>query len=67
MNAEALILKWLAENMPSIITGLTIAAAWIRFERFTSRVERIEKQLKKQINVCISQDARRAKELLSDD
>lgn len=67
MNAEALILKWLAENTPSIITGLTIAAAWTRFERFTSRVEKIEKQLKRQINVCIKQDATRAKELLSDD
>ncbi len=67
MNAEALILKWLAENMPSIITGLTIATACIRFERFANRVEKIEKQLKRQINVCIKQDATRAKELLSDD
>ena len=64
---EALILKWLASNAPSIITGLVIAVAWIRFDNFANRVERLEKQLKKQINVCISQDARRAKELLSDD
>ena len=67
MNIEAMTLKWLLENFPSLITSLVIAAAWIRFERFTGRVNKLEKQLKRQINVCIKQDATRAKELLGDD
>ncbi len=42
MNYDAEVLRWLALNWPSVITGLVVASVYLRLSRFVNRLTRIE-------------------------
>ena len=42
---EADVMKWLAGNWPSVIVGLTVAAAYVRLNRFVGRLHKIEEKV----------------------
>ena len=64
---EKIILSYVVENLPSLVTGVVIAAATYKLQSYELRLKKLENRLAKQINVCIEDDPLRAKRLLGDD
>jgi hypothetical protein len=42
MNLDAEAVKWLVQNWPSIIVGLTVASVYLRLSRFVARLTKAE-------------------------
>jgi hypothetical protein len=43
MNPDVEAWKWLVQNWPSIIVGLTVASVYLRLSRFVNRLTEAEK------------------------
>ena len=66
MALESVILKWLSDNLPSLIAGAASALVYLRINRYATRLEKTEKRVRRLMEVCGETHPDKAKTLFDD-
>jgi hypothetical protein len=61
------LIKYVAANWPSIVTGMLVASVWLRLSRFTARYATIEKRVRRLMEICANQHPEKAQKLFDDE